>query len=164
MHRPLPRLIHCRLQWHENGDFWQNTAQKRANVAISPHADIVLCCQVGLWLREIFEHFGLQSFPKTSGSKGLQIYVPLNTETGYGQTKPFAHAVALLVAAAFVGRRAPAPRPGDSQESPGHPTPAKARDARVQFVGATQLFPVQSFMPPSRKQQHGPSFALYFSR
>ena len=48
-----------------------------------PPANIVQCCQVGLWLREIFEHFGLQSFPKTSGSKGLQIYVPLNTPTTF---------------------------------------------------------------------------------
>jgi bifunctional non-homologous end joining protein LigD len=62
-----------------------------------PPANIVQCCQVGLWLREIFEHFGLQSFPKTSGSKGLQIYVPLNTPTSYDQTKPFAHALARLL-------------------------------------------------------------------
>jgi len=41
-----------------------------------PPANIVQCCQVGVWLREIFEHFGLQSFPKTSGSKGLQITFP----------------------------------------------------------------------------------------
>jgi bifunctional non-homologous end joining protein LigD len=59
-----------------------------------PPADIVLCCRVGLWLREIFEHFHLQSFPKTSGSKGLQIYVPLNTPTSYHQTKTFSHALA----------------------------------------------------------------------
>jgi bifunctional non-homologous end joining protein LigD len=62
-----------------------------------PPANIVQCCQVGLWLREIFEHFGLQSFPKTSGSKGLQIYVPLNTPTTYDVTKPFAHALARLL-------------------------------------------------------------------
>jgi bifunctional non-homologous end joining protein LigD len=62
-----------------------------------PPADIVQCCQVGMWLREIFEQFGLQSFPKTSGSKGLQIYVPLNTPTSYDQTKPFAHALARLL-------------------------------------------------------------------
>ena len=62
-----------------------------------PPADIVQCCQVGIWLREIFEHFGLQSFPKTSGSKGLQIYVPLNTPTSYDATKPFAHALARLL-------------------------------------------------------------------
>ncbi len=62
-----------------------------------PPANIVQCCQVGLWLREIFEHFGLQSFPKTSGSKGLQIYVPLNTPTTYEATKSFAHALARLL-------------------------------------------------------------------
>jgi bifunctional non-homologous end joining protein LigD len=62
-----------------------------------PPADIVQCCEVGLWLREIFEHFGLQSFPKTSGSKGLQIYVPLNTPTSYDATKLFSHALAQLM-------------------------------------------------------------------
>jgi bifunctional non-homologous end joining protein LigD len=62
-----------------------------------PPADIVQCCQVALWLREIFEQFGLESFPKTSGSKGLQIYVPLNTPASYDQTKPFAHALARLL-------------------------------------------------------------------
>jgi bifunctional non-homologous end joining protein LigD len=62
-----------------------------------PPANIVQCCQVGIWLREIFEHFKLQSFPKTSGSKGLQIYVPLNTKTSYDETKPLAHALARLL-------------------------------------------------------------------
>jgi bifunctional non-homologous end joining protein LigD len=62
-----------------------------------PPADIVQCCQVGLWLREIFDHFGLQSFPKTSGSKGLQIYVPLNTPATYDHTKLFSHALAQLL-------------------------------------------------------------------
>ncbi len=62
-----------------------------------PPANIVQCCQVGLWLREIFEHFGLQSFPKTSGSKGLQIYVPLNTPTTFDATKTFSHALAQLL-------------------------------------------------------------------
>jgi bifunctional non-homologous end joining protein LigD len=62
-----------------------------------PPANIVQCCQVGMWLRDIFEHFGLQSFPKTSGSKGLQIYVPLNTPTSYDATKTFSHALARLL-------------------------------------------------------------------
>jgi bifunctional non-homologous end joining protein LigD len=48
-------------------------------------------------VREIFEHFGLQSFPKTSGSKGLQIYVPLNTPTSFDATKMFSHALAQLL-------------------------------------------------------------------
>lgn len=62
-----------------------------------PPANIVQCCRVGMWLREIFDHFGLQSFPKTSGSKGLQIYVPLNTPTNYEETKTFSHALAQLL-------------------------------------------------------------------
>jgi bifunctional non-homologous end joining protein LigD len=62
-----------------------------------PPANIVQCCQVAMWLREIFEHFGLQSFPKTSGSKGMQIYVPLNTPTTYDATKLFSHALAQLL-------------------------------------------------------------------
>ena len=45
-----------------------------------PPADIVDCCRVGLRLRDLFGHFDVESFPKTSGSKGLQIYVPLNRE------------------------------------------------------------------------------------
>jgi bifunctional non-homologous end joining protein LigD len=36
----------------------------------------------------------LKSFPKTSGSKGLQIYVPLNSPTTYEKTKAFAHSLA----------------------------------------------------------------------
>jgi bifunctional non-homologous end joining protein LigD len=62
-----------------------------------PPANIVQCAQVGLWVREIFEHFGLKSFPKTSGSKGMQVYIPLNTKTSYEQTKSFAHAIARLL-------------------------------------------------------------------
>lgn len=57
-------------------------------------ADIVLCCRVALWLKSVFDALGLKSFPKTSGSKGLQIFVPLNTPTTYTKTKPFAHALA----------------------------------------------------------------------
>lgn len=57
-------------------------------------ADILACCQVGLQLHALFESLGLQSFPKTSGSKGLQVYVPLNTPVTYQRTKAFAKAVA----------------------------------------------------------------------
>jgi bifunctional non-homologous end joining protein LigD len=57
-------------------------------------ADIVQCCQVGLWLREILEGLKLKSWAKTSGSKGLQVYVPLNTAVTYDQTKELSHALA----------------------------------------------------------------------
>ncbi|HTR26778.1 MAG TPA: non-homologous end-joining DNA ligase [Terriglobales bacterium] len=62
-----------------------------------PPANIVQCCQVGLWVREIFDHFGLKSFAKTSGSKGMQVYIPLNTKVSYDETKGFANAIARLL-------------------------------------------------------------------
>jgi bifunctional non-homologous end joining protein LigD len=62
-----------------------------------PPATVVECGQVALWLREVLDDLGLQAFPKTSGSKGLQIYVPLNTPVTYDDTKPFAHAMARLL-------------------------------------------------------------------
>jgi bifunctional non-homologous end joining protein LigD len=66
-----------------------------------PPADIVLCCQVGLWVKALFDGLGLKSFAKTSGSKGLQVYVPLNTPVTYDQTKPFAHTVAEVLEKQF---------------------------------------------------------------
>jgi bifunctional non-homologous end joining protein LigD len=59
-----------------------------------PPATVLQCAQVALWLRELLGELKLESFPKTSGSKGLQIYVPLNTPSSYDQTKPFAKAIA----------------------------------------------------------------------
>ena len=57
-------------------------------------ADILDCCRIALRLRELFAGLDLECFPKTSGSKGLQVYVPLNGQVTYEQTKPFAQAVA----------------------------------------------------------------------
>jgi bifunctional non-homologous end joining protein LigD len=61
-------------------------------------AGIVECCEVALELRDLFAELGMRTFAKTSGSKGLQVYVPLNDDdVTYEQTKPFAHAVADLL-------------------------------------------------------------------
>jgi bifunctional non-homologous end joining protein LigD len=61
-------------------------------------ATVIECCRVALQLQGMFENLGLQSFPKTSGSKGLQIYIPLNNDqVTYEQTKPFAKSVAELL-------------------------------------------------------------------
>ena len=62
-----------------------------------PGADIVTCCQVGLWLNDVLSDLGLEAFPKTSGSKGLQVFAPLNGRVTYAKTKPFAHALAELL-------------------------------------------------------------------
>jgi bifunctional non-homologous end joining protein LigD len=60
-------------------------------------AGLVECCQVALVLRGLFDQLGLESVAKTSGSKGMQVYVPLNTEVDYRVTKPFARRVAELL-------------------------------------------------------------------
>ena len=62
-----------------------------------PPADGIDCCRIALRLRDLFADLGLDSFAKTSGSKGVQVYVPLNGQVTYEKTRPFAHAVALLL-------------------------------------------------------------------
>jgi bifunctional non-homologous end joining protein LigD len=62
-----------------------------------PPATVVECAQVALELRTIFDHIGMQAFAKTSGSKGMQVYVPLNTPATYEETSGFAHGLAQLL-------------------------------------------------------------------
>ena len=57
-------------------------------------ADVLNCAQVAFWLREKLAARKLEAFPKTSGSKGLQVYVPLNTAVTYEQTKAAARHLA----------------------------------------------------------------------
>ena len=97
----LPALV-----WAANlGDLELHTFLHRAPAIDKPTAlafdldpgapaDIVACCEVALRLRDLFAHLKMECFPKTSGSKGLQVYVPLNTAATYERTKQFAHAVA----------------------------------------------------------------------
>ena len=59
--------------------------------------DIIECCQVGLWLRDALGDLGLQAWPKTSGSKGLQVYVPLHTPCDFEDTRAFSLAIAQLL-------------------------------------------------------------------
>jgi bifunctional non-homologous end joining protein LigD len=59
-----------------------------------PPATIVECCGVALTLRKLFASLGLECLAKTSGSKGLQLFVPLNSPTSYEKTKPFAQQIA----------------------------------------------------------------------
>ncbi|HEU5253586.1 MAG TPA: DNA ligase D [Solirubrobacterales bacterium] len=79
-------------------------------------ADVLDCAQVAVWLRGMFEALGLACYPKTSGSKGMQVYVPLNSEVTYAQTKPFAKAVAETLERKFgdrvVSQMSKAKRPG----------------------------------------------------
>ncbi len=61
-------------------------------------AGLLECSQVALRVKALFDSFGLESFPKSSGGFGMQVYVPLNNEKArYEQTKPFAQAVGQLL-------------------------------------------------------------------
>jgi bifunctional non-homologous end joining protein LigD len=62
-----------------------------------PPADILDSIRIGLLMRDVLSRVGLQSFAKTSGSKGLHLWVPLNTPVTFDRTKEFAHAIALLM-------------------------------------------------------------------
>jgi bifunctional non-homologous end joining protein LigD len=57
-------------------------------------AGIMECCEVALLLRELLGQLNLECFPKTSGSKGMQVYAPLDGEATYDQTKPLSQALA----------------------------------------------------------------------
>jgi bifunctional non-homologous end joining protein LigD len=61
-------------------------------------ADILDCTRVALMLRDLLHELGLESYVKVSGSKGLQVYVPLNSKVTYAQTQPLAQGVAQLLA------------------------------------------------------------------
>ena len=63
-----------------------------------PPASIFECTEVALLLRSVLANYGLDSYPKTSGSKGLQVYVPLNSDCSYEQTKRFSHFIAKSLA------------------------------------------------------------------
>jgi bifunctional non-homologous end joining protein LigD len=79
-------------------------------------ATIVECCRVALLLQGTFAQLGLESFAKTSGSKGLQVYVPLGGEVDYAQTKHFSGSLAQLLERAqpdlVVSRMSRSLRPG----------------------------------------------------
>jgi bifunctional non-homologous end joining protein LigD len=62
-----------------------------------PPSGLLECCEVALRLRDELAATGLEAFPKTSGSLGLHLYVPLNTPHAFAETKAFARALAETV-------------------------------------------------------------------
>jgi bifunctional non-homologous end joining protein LigD len=78
--------------------------------------DVLDCAQVALWIRAFFADLGLESFVKTSGSKGIQMFVPVSAAATFDDTRAWAHAVALRLAAehpdAIVTKQSKAERVG----------------------------------------------------
>jgi bifunctional non-homologous end joining protein LigD len=60
--------------------------------------DILACGETAFLLREKLTAMGVESCVKVSGSKGLQLYVPLNSRVTYAETQPFAKTLAETLA------------------------------------------------------------------
>jgi bifunctional non-homologous end joining protein LigD len=78
--------------------------------------NILGCVEVAFLLKDLLARLGLESFAKTSGSKGMQVYAPLNMAVDYARTQPFARAVAEYLAREhpkrIVAEMAKSARPG----------------------------------------------------
>ncbi|HEY2681272.1 MAG TPA: ATP-dependent DNA ligase, partial [Candidatus Udaeobacter sp.] len=61
------------------------------------NANVLNCAEVSFLLRHVLTRLRLKCFAKVSGSKGIQVYVPLNTVVTYDQTQSFARATAELL-------------------------------------------------------------------
>lgn len=62
-----------------------------------PGSGMVECAEVGLWIRDVLDGIGLHAYAKTSGSKGLQVYLPLNAPHTHDHASSFALAVAQVL-------------------------------------------------------------------
>jgi bifunctional non-homologous end joining protein LigD len=69
-----------------------------------PPADLLDCLEVGLWIRHVLADLGLETVVKTSGSKGLQVYLPLNTPATHDQAAAFSRTIAQLLEQAHPDR------------------------------------------------------------
>ncbi len=78
--------------------------------------DILGCAEVAFLLKRALDGMKLKSWAKVSGSKGIQVYVPLNTPVSYAETRPFAQSLARSLESAHPGavvsRMSKALRPG----------------------------------------------------
>ena len=87
--------LHTSLSRHQNPE---RPTMMVFDLDPGPPADVLDCAEVALELRRIFNKHKLECFPKTTGSKGLQVYVPLNTAVTYDDTKTFARDLAVQLA------------------------------------------------------------------
>ena len=60
-------------------------------------ADIFSACEAAFHVKDVLDRLNLKSFVKVSGSKGIHLHVPLNTNVTYEVTQPFAKSIAQLL-------------------------------------------------------------------
>ena len=86
----------CTRRWRARPR-WTHPTIVAFDLDPGPPATIVECARVALELRRAFDFWDLQAFPKTSGSKGMQVYLPLNTPATYEETRAFSSGLAQLL-------------------------------------------------------------------
>jgi bifunctional non-homologous end joining protein LigD len=103
-----------------------------------PPADIIDCCRIAIRMRDWLSSLDLRSFAKTSGSKGLHFYVPLNTPCTFDDTKAFSRAMAMVL----------------EREDPEHVTSVMRKDLRTGKV----------FIDWSQNDEHKTTVCVYALR
>jgi len=101
-------------------------------------ASIIECAQVAQQIDAVLETVGLASLAKTSGGKGMQLYVPLNSPHTHRQASQFALAVAQVL----------------EKQHPGAVTSTMAKSAR----------PNKVFIDWSQNSRHKTTIAPYSLR
>ena len=95
---------------------WNRPSEMVFDLDPGEPATIIDCCRFGLKFRDVLARLGLKSFPKTSGGKGLHVYVPLNTPgVTFDDTKEFSRAIAMIF----------------EHENPKHITPTMTKNLRA---------------------------------
>jgi bifunctional non-homologous end joining protein LigD len=69
-----------------------------------PPADVRDCAEIALRIKELLARIKLTCLIKSTGSKGLQVHIPLNTPTSFEATKSFARALAITMQQAYPDR------------------------------------------------------------
>jgi bifunctional non-homologous end joining protein LigD len=67
-------------------------------------AGLLEAAELALVLRDMLAGVGLQTWAKASGSRGVQVYAPLNSRAGFDAAKTFARSVAEVMAARMPDR------------------------------------------------------------
>ena len=86
--------LHTSMACHEDAD---RPTMVVFDLDPGPPAGLLECLEVGLWIRHVLDDLGLQCVVKTSGSKGLQLYLPLNTPATHEQAAGFSRTIAQLL-------------------------------------------------------------------
>jgi bifunctional non-homologous end joining protein LigD len=95
------------IEIHPSLHHWQDRDRPTAMVLDldpGPPAGLLEASRTALDLRALLDRLGLSVWPKTSGGKGLHLFVPLHVPVHYRETRNLARSLALFLATRQPGR------------------------------------------------------------